>query len=205
MTADDVIIEAATVAAVLIGIWWCVSVAAWSVHDRLGPQGRSIDHRTRIVRQLRFTFPGSRLIARGLMSVALPLTACSSSSDAPTLVWVDDAPPTTSVPTTTPPTTSVPTTTPPTTAPPTAMTPRDSDDSGPTDLIGPSTHEVRAGEHFWSIATDTLLERLGQTPTSRQVATYWRALIASNRASIVSGDPDVIHPGELLTLPPLTG
>ena len=195
MTADDVIIEAATVAAVLIGIWWCVSVAAWSVHDRLGPQGRSIDHRTRIVRQLRFTFPGSRLIARGLMSVALPLTACSSSSDAPTLVWVDDAPPTTSVPTTTP----------PTTAPPTAMTPRDSDDSGPTDLIGPSTHEVRAGEHFWSIATDTLLERLGQTPTSRQVATYWRALIASNRASIVSGDPDVIHPGELLTLPPLTG
>jgi hypothetical protein len=56
-------------------------------------------------------------------------------------------------------------------------------------------HVVAPGENLWSIARD----RVGTDPTAHEG--YWRALCDANRASLPSGDVNVIHPGEELALP----
>lgn len=62
---------------------------------------------------------------------------------------------------------------------------------------------VAAGDSFWSIAVDTLTERLGVDPSDRQVVRYWRNLIELNRARLVDpGNADLIFPGQVLSLPP---
>jgi nucleoid-associated protein YgaU len=34
------------------------------------------------------------------------------------------------------------------------------------------------------------------------ISPYWRAVIRANRAALRSGDPDLIFPGEWISLPP---
>ena len=61
--------------------------------------------------------------------------------------------------------------------------------------------EVRPGDHLWSIS-QTRLELVRRSRVSAsEVSPYWRAVIAANRASLRSGDPDLIFPGEVITLP----
>ncbi len=60
---------------------------------------------------------------------------------------------------------------------------------------------VRSGEHFWSIATSHVGDTLGHPPTAPQVVEYWKTLVAANLSVIRSGNPDLIHPGEVLELP----
>lgn len=58
---------------------------------------------------------------------------------------------------------------------------------------------VERGDHLWSIAAETLADR-GEPTSDAAVADYWRQLIARNPGP-VGPDPDLIHPGAVLTLP----
>jgi len=75
------------------------------------------------------------------------------------------------------------------------------EDSGVT---APSdTWIVQRGDHLWGIAEETLSELGdGEKPSERQVARYWTRLIEENE-SMVGPDPDMIHPGVTLVLPPV--
>ncbi len=55
---------------------------------------------------------------------------------------------------------------------------------------------VAAGDCLWLIAT----RRLGADATDAQIAAATAALYAANR-SVVGDDPDLIHPGQVLTVP----
>jgi hypothetical protein len=37
------------------------------------------------------------------------------------------------------------------------------------------------------------------------VRSYWLELVRANTPALRSGDPDVVHPGEVLVLPPVDG
>jgi hypothetical protein len=67
----------------------------------------------------------------------------------------------------------------------------------------PATHTVVAGESFWSIAEGEVARRLGRPPTDPDVAPYWLRLIDANRDRLVDpAEPDLLHPGQTLLLPP---
>jgi LysM repeat protein len=63
--------------------------------------------------------------------------------------------------------------------------------------VGPG-YPVVPGDCLWSIATRIL----GRDASSRAIDRGWRAIYAANRGAIGS-DPNLIHPGLVLTLPPL--
>lgn len=66
---------------------------------------------------------------------------------------------------------------------------------------GATIVEVERGDHLWKISRrrlDTVLEREAR---SSEVSPYWRQVIEVNRAGLRSGDPDLIFPGEVITLP----
>jgi hypothetical protein len=43
--------------------------------------------------------------------------------------------------------------------------------------------------------------QLGRTAAPEEVTPYWGSMIELNRASLLSGDPDLIYPGEVIALP----
>lgn len=61
---------------------------------------------------------------------------------------------------------------------------------------------VRPGDNLWVIAQRTLEH--AQRPATELVA-YWHAVIEANASTIRSGDPNLIYPGEVLTLPAVGG
>ena len=67
--------------------------------------------------------------------------------------------------------------------------------------LKPSHHVVVQGENFWTIAKAELESAIGREVTEDEVCSYWLRLVAANRARISSGDPNVIYPGESITLP----
>lgn len=61
---------------------------------------------------------------------------------------------------------------------------------------------VEPGDHLWKISEthlEGLLERPAQT---EEIDLYWRVVIETNQGGLMSGDPDLIYPGEVITLPP---
>lgn len=69
-------------------------------------------------------------------------------------------------------------------------------------------HVVAPGEHLWAIASARVAAarpRGAGPPPGAAVAVYWLRLVEANRDGLRSGDPDVVHPGERLALPPLRG
>jgi nucleoid-associated protein YgaU len=67
-----------------------------------------------------------------------------------------------------------------------------------------TTWVVEPGNSFWSIAEDVVAGP-GQppAPSERDVSRYWRRLVAANRGRLVDpGNPDLLLPGQTLTLPP---
>jgi hypothetical protein len=60
---------------------------------------------------------------------------------------------------------------------------------------------VRPGDNLWVIARAELIRRTGAYPDDGQVARYWRAVIQANRATLRSGNPSLIFPGEIVALP----
>jgi nucleoid-associated protein YgaU len=63
------------------------------------------------------------------------------------------------------------------------------------------TWVVEPGDSFWSIADEIVTDRLGRAPSDAEVAAYWSVLVAANADRLVTGDPDVIYPGQQLLLP----
>lgn len=81
--------------------------------------------------------------------------------------------------------------------PPAPWVTRDEEPSTPA-----PTWEVRAGEHFWSIAEQVLAERWKRPPTADEVERYWRALVEQNRSQLADPrNPDLVYPGQVFTLP----
>lgn len=73
-----------------------------------------------------------------------------------------------------------------------------------TPVDGSITHTVtvRRGDHLWSLAGQHLARAWDRSSLGEhEIARYWVQVIAANRATIRSGDPDLIYPGEIITLP----
>jgi hypothetical protein len=69
--------------------------------------------------------------------------------------------------------------------------------------ITAAEHVVVAGESFWTIADEVLTDRLDRTPTEAETAAYWERLVLANRDRLVDRDnPDLIFPGQSLSVPP---
>jgi nucleoid-associated protein YgaU len=60
---------------------------------------------------------------------------------------------------------------------------------------------VEPGDHLWKISETEVARRLGRSARPDEVAPYWLSVIDANRDSLHSGDPDLIYPGESITLP----
>lgn len=86
--------------------------------------------------------------------------------------------------------------------PPRAVAPRPAPAPGPVPAPPPRPvvkYVVQRGDCLWSIAA----RRLGPGATSPTIDAAWRSIYAANRAAI-GDDPNLIHPGLTLTLPPLS-
>jgi nucleoid-associated protein YgaU len=66
----------------------------------------------------------------------------------------------------------------------------------------PATVVVQPGDHLWKISKSHLEAILDRTAQPREIDPYWRAVIETNRGGLISGNPDLIYPGEVITLPP---
>jgi nucleoid-associated protein YgaU len=64
---------------------------------------------------------------------------------------------------------------------------------------------VRPGDNLWLIARTALGHPVGHPPSEAEVARYWHAVIAANRATLRSGNPSLVFPGEIVALPAPTG
>jgi hypothetical protein len=67
-------------------------------------------------------------------------------------------------------------------------------------------YRVASGDNLWTIARAHLARARGGgsgEPTNREVADYWIRVVEANRDGLRSGDPDLIYPGEEITLPPV--
>jgi LysM repeat protein len=106
---------------------------------------------------------------------------------------------TTASPTTTPPATTAPTTP---TSTPLADVPRPEVDApSPAPPARPSIgtpYVVQPGDNLWLIAQRTLEQR---ARPARELVAYWHAVIEANASTLRSGDPNLIYPGEVITLP----
>jgi nucleoid-associated protein YgaU len=60
---------------------------------------------------------------------------------------------------------------------------------------------VRAGDNLWVIA-ERALQHPDRLVEDREIAPYWRRVIAANTATLRSHDPNLIFPGERVVLPP---
>ena len=103
-------------------------------------------------------------------------------------------------------TTSTSTTTPPTAAPtrPAATAPSPAPVAPVAAPPARARVIVRSGDNLWLVARAALTRASTRQPSDTEVARYWRLVIAANRATLRSGDPSLIFPGEIVTLPPVS-
>ncbi len=61
---------------------------------------------------------------------------------------------------------------------------------------------VAPGDSFWSIAEHHVTGQLQRAPSDREIAAYWRKLVAANTDRLaIAGNPDLIFPNQTLRLP----
>jgi LysM domain len=186
---DELARSFALTLAVALTTWHTFGLAVgWVVRARPGWQ--------RGTAWLRWCPPLSRRIAFGAAAsaaiVLVPVTAGAASP----------APP----PTTTMPTTEMPFVRAPATAAPAAPAlPPPSPPAPATPAPAAARrHVVAPGDNLWRIASAEVARVTGRTrPADSAIVPYWRALIEANRATLRSGDPSLIFPGEIVTLPDL--
>ena len=64
---------------------------------------------------------------------------------------------------------------------------------------------VEPGDTLWAIAANHLERGTRREPSAAEISRHWRAIIDLNIDRLRSGDPDLIHPGEDILLPPAAG
>ena len=62
---------------------------------------------------------------------------------------------------------------------------------------------VIEGDHLWKISATHLETVFDRSVQSSEISPYWRDVIAVNTATLKSGAPDLIYPGEVVVLPDL--
>ncbi len=86
--------------------------------------------------------------------------------------------------------------------------PAGSDQDGAAGVEQPDPREIRIapGDHFWAIAEQDLAEHLGRPATDLEVVAHWEAILEANADRLeVPGNPDLLLPGQLVVLPPVSG
>ncbi len=73
--------------------------------------------------------------------------------------------------------------------------------TAPTAVVA-DRHTVVPGDNLWDVAAHRLEAAGNGGPTTAEITTYWQRLVEANQASLRSGDPNLIFPGEILTIPP---
>ncbi len=63
-------------------------------------------------------------------------------------------------------------------------------------------HTVVSGDNLWTIAAAELSRQTGRTAEA-DVRDYWLRIIETNRSRLLSGNPDLIYPGESILCPPV--
>jgi hypothetical protein len=182
---DDVALLAAWTVAVAASAWLLLTTGACALALGLG--------RPNLARGLSFALPVGirRLVEVAIVAscVALPALPASATPNPPrtTPVFAEEPVVRATVPAAPSPTTTpAPAPAPPSPAPPPAA----------------ERVVVRAGDNLWLIARASLARISAGRPTDAEVARHWRAVIAANRSTLRSGDPSVIFPGEIVTVPP---
>jgi hypothetical protein len=69
-------------------------------------------------------------------------------------------------------------------------------------------HVVVAGDNLWTIAAGEVARATGRSEselTDQEIARYWVELLTAARPGLRSGNPNLIYPGEVVPLPPITG
>ncbi len=82
---------------------------------------------------------------------------------------------------------------------------RDANDDGTPEVQTDPAGEwidVENGDHFWSIAEETLAEEWGRNPSDSEIAPYWSEVIEANEGRLLPpGDPNLIYPEQRFQLP----
>lgn len=73
----------------------------------------------------------------------------------------------------------------------------------PASLPTASEVVVEPGDNLWEISEDRLADDLDREPTDPETAPYWRDVMTANHDRLVDpANPSLIHPGQVLVLPP---
>ena len=76
----------------------------------------------------------------------------------------------------------------------------------PPPAIDPTAWVVEQADSFWSIAAEVTAAPDGSPADERTVTRYWHALIEANRSRLPDpANPDLLVPGQRLTVPPPAG
>jgi hypothetical protein len=74
--------------------------------------------------------------------------------------------------------------------------------AGSDELLA-ETVTVQPGDNLWDLSETRLADHLQRAPADQEVAPYWHETINTNLDQLASGDPNLVHPGEQIVLPPL--
>jgi hypothetical protein len=192
---------------------WLVTGAACLLVAELRP-GRALDLLARRVapRALRHAvhgLAGVAVVAVAVSSSATPSLAAPLSSEQDPLPEPGTATLRPLPPDGAPPADEQPTETPPPSPEPPQPDPDPEDPapaSEPAEQAAPEDRwVVEPGDSCWQIAAEVLADAWQRPPTDAEIVPYWLDLIHVNGDRFVTGDPDLIHPGQELLLPPTPG
>jgi hypothetical protein len=210
---DDAVRVACWLLAVVCTAWLATTVLAYAAaiaRADVGAAWRAARFAPPIVRRTLRTALAGALAVAPITSDSLPrprppvrLHAGADGRLAPRRARVastSTTPPTTAAPPTTTTTTTTPAPPPTTVAPVTPARPARPRRGMPDTTA--RVHLVRPGDNLWSIARTEVARASGHAdPSDHAVAPYWQRVIAANRATLRSGDPSLIFPGEIVALP----
>ena len=72
---------------------------------------------------------------------------------------------------------------------------------GSSPAVPSTNYTVQSGDNLWAIAEQHLAAEQGSSPAAAAHSAYWRRLVTANQPTLRSGDPNLIYPGEIITLP----
>jgi nucleoid-associated protein YgaU len=174
LVVETLVVRSAWVAAFLVAAWHGTT-AALAAAAQVRPRGVGARVVVRVAPRLVRSAAGVTCTA----SILLAPAAGASGVDVPVVRAPEDAPATPAPP--------------PVPAPAPAPAPMPAAERH---------HVVVAGDNLWAIAAAELTRVTGDPdPSDAVIVPYWQRVIAANRASLRSGDPSLIHPGETVVLP----